>query len=262
MELLHTYSDGSKLYKIPVRALIQIPIWKGNRIIDQRHVVNIQQSIKGNIMSLDSGYKTIQYTEYDGNNAPIKTSYIIDGQHRISVVIDHFEMEPDAPDFFVTVTQLRVESEADVIDYFNKINNVKPIQFEEDKNIIVNKYIQALCMKYNTEWTVIRPGATKRPYLSVDKLRGALVRRYHELKGISARVFVTRCEEANHHIISRWYSSPIEKTVLKGIQLKFGLALDEKLKWLDGVLRSEQTDTEDTCPVRDRVQRQAAANTE
>jgi len=262
MLTLHTYSDGSKLYKMSAKALIQIPIWKGNRIIDRNHVASIQRSIQGNITLLDSGYKTIQYTEYDGNNEPMKTSYIIDGQHRISVVMEYFEMEPDAPDFFVTMTQLRVESEADVIDYFNKINNVKPIQFEEDKNLIVNKYIQALCKRYNTDWIVIRPGATKRPYLSVDKLRVTLVKRYHELKSISAHVFVTKCEEANQRILSACYSSPMEKTVQKGIQLKFGLALDEKFKWLDGVLMSEQMGSADTYPVRDRVRPRAAANTE
>jgi len=235
METLHTYSDGSKLYKMSAKALVQIPIWKGNRIIDRAHVASIQRSIQGNITLLDSGYKIVQYTEYDASNQPIKASYIIDGQHRISVVQEYFEAHPDALDFFATVTQLRVESEADVIDYFNTINNVKPIQFEEDKNLFVNKYIQALCTEYNHGWTLIRPGATKRPYLSVDKLREGLIKRYHELKGLSAHMFVVRCVEANQRLLSSLPPSH-EKTVQKAMQLQFVLALDDKLRWLQDVL--------------------------
>ena len=221
---------------MPAKALLQIPIWKGNRIIDRHHVATIQRSLQGNITLLDSGYKTIQYTEYDASNAPIKTTYIIDGQHRISVVSDYFEAHPDAPDFFVTVTQLKVESEADVIDYFNKINTVKPIQFEEDKNLILNKYIQALCRKYNGGMTLIRAGATKRPYLSVDKLREALMKRYAELKHIPVDKFVLFCQEANQQMIAQMRMGGHDTKMMdKIIQLDFALASDEKWRWLDRV---------------------------
>ena len=63
MELIHTYSDGSKLFKMSALALIRIPIWKGNRIIDLEHVKNIKESVNYNAYFLDSGYKTIQYDE-------------------------------------------------------------------------------------------------------------------------------------------------------------------------------------------------------
>ena len=235
MELLHTYSDGSKLYKMPVRALVQIPIWKGNRIIDHNHVSNIQQSIKSNIATLDSGYKIVQYTEYDVNNQPDKKSCIIDGQHRVSVLMDHFERNPDDPDFFVTVTQIRAGSEADVIEYFNTINNVKPIQFEEDKNLVVNKYIMVLCKEFNNGIIMIRAGTTRRPYLSLEKLREALMKRYHKLKGISADTFVKRCVEVNQQTMVELHSSS-DTTTKKALQLEFTLALDERWKWLDRVL--------------------------
>jgi hypothetical protein len=41
MELLHTYHDGSRLYKMSALSLTKIPIWKGNRNIDLHHVSNI-----------------------------------------------------------------------------------------------------------------------------------------------------------------------------------------------------------------------------
>jgi hypothetical protein len=41
MEYLHTYNDGSCLYRTSARALCCVPIWKGNRIIDMEHVKHL-----------------------------------------------------------------------------------------------------------------------------------------------------------------------------------------------------------------------------
>jgi hypothetical protein len=54
------------------RALIRIPIWKGNRIIDLEHVKNIKDSVDYRAYLLDSGYRTIQYDEVDETNTPVK----------------------------------------------------------------------------------------------------------------------------------------------------------------------------------------------
>jgi hypothetical protein len=122
---LHTYSDGSILRVMDASALIHIPIWKGNRHIDLDHVKNIKESTKAYL--LDSGYKIIQYEE-DG----IQKSYLIDGQHRVSVIIDYFKtktiedeyFENPIKDFKVTVTEITVSSESEAIDYFNKIRKL------------------------------------------------------------------------------------------------------------------------------------------
>ena len=139
MELLHTYNDGSYLYKMSARSLSKIPTWKGNRNIILEHIHNIKQAIGNNITLLDSGYKIIQYSETDNTGTIIKSSYIIDGQHRKTILAEYFESNKNATDFIVTVTELHVDSEDDAIEYFNKINNVKPIQYEEDTNMIINK---------------------------------------------------------------------------------------------------------------------------
>ena len=244
METLHTYSDGSKLYKMSAKSLIQIPIWKGNRIIDMNHVSNIKKSIQDQVGLLDSGYKTIQYIEHDQNNNPIKKTYVIDGQHRLSVVSSYYESEPDSPDFYVTVTQMKVPTEADVIDYFNKINNVKPIQFEEDPNIIINKYLQALSIEFNKGIILLRSGATKRPYLSIDKLRNILCKRVHEIKNIPVDKFITDCKQINEIILEQIKENrndmglKDEKLIEKMIQLDFTLAWDDKFRWIDTMLPS------------------------
>jgi hypothetical protein len=224
------------------KSLMQIPIWKGNRIIDMNHVANIKQSIQNQITLLDSGYKTIQYMEYDQDNNPINKTYIIDRLHRLSVLSSYFEHSPDAPDFYVTVTQIKVPSEADVIEYFNKINNVKPIQFEEEPHMIVNKYIQALDIQLNKNMKLFRSGATKRPYLSIDKFRNLLCKRIYEVKNIPVDKFITKCLEMNEILLSEIEKTRPErvtkddKLIDKMLQLEFALAWDDKFRWLDRIL--------------------------
>jgi hypothetical protein len=242
MELIHTYSDGSKLFKMSALSLIRIPVWKGNRIIDLEHVKNIKESIDYNAYLLDSGYKTVQYNEMDESNKPVKKTYLIDGQHRISVVADYFENVQDAKDFSVTVTEIRVDSEVDAIEYFNKINNVKPIQFKEDPNLIVNKYLQRLIASFPVKLKLFRNGATKRPYLSVDKFREALVKRVDNLKKISIERFIKECKIINTKIIQELEISSLNekekelKIIIKILELEFALAWDDKFKWLNNIL--------------------------
>ena len=227
--MLHTYSDGSVLRVMDASALIHIPIWKGQRNIDLLHVKNIKESTKAYL--LDSGYKIIQYEE-DG----IKNSYVIDGQHRISVVKEYFEtktiedeyFENLIKDFKVTVTEVKVNSEADAIDYFNKINNVKPIQYEEP-NLIINKYIQAFDKQF--------PGMLKikRPYLSTDKLRESL---HTKSLKLSVDNFVKECNIQNTKMIQyikTVHRKKDENIIKRMIELDFALAWD--LKWIDVIFQ-------------------------
>ena len=223
-------------------SLIRIPIWKGNRIIDLEHVKNIKESIDYKAYLLDSGYKTVQYNEMDESNKPVKKTYLIDGQHRISVVADYFENIQDAKDFSITVTEIRVDSEVDAIEYFNKINNVKPIQFKEDPNLIVNKYLQRLITSFPVKLKLFRNGATKRPYLSVDKFREALIKRVDNLKKISIEKFIKECKNINTKIIQELEINSLNekekelKIIIKILELEFALAWDDKFKWLDNIL--------------------------
>jgi hypothetical protein len=169
-------------------------------------------------------------------------SYLIDGQHRINVVNDYFENVIAAKDFQVTVTEIRVESEADAIEYFNKINNVKPIQFQQDPNIIINKYIQGLINIYPVKSKLFRNGVTKRPYLAIDKFREALKIRIDNLKKISIEKFINECSLMNTKIIEELEIRSLNenekeiKIINKILELYFGLAWDDKFKWLDKIL--------------------------
>ena len=228
---LHTYSDGSILRIMDASALIHIPIWKGNRHLDPVHVKNIKESTKAYL--LDSGYKIIQYEE-DG----IQKSYLIDGQHRVSVIIDYFKtktiedeyFEHAIKDFKVTVTEITVSSESDAIDYFNKINNVKPVQYQEDPNLIINTYIQGFEKRF--------PGMCKikRPYLSTDKLRDTLTLHIDSLKKLSIDDFIKECNRQNKIMIEHIKTirrKKDENLIKRMIELDFALAWD--LKWIDSI---------------------------
>jgi hypothetical protein len=250
--LLHTYTDGSQLFTISARALSLIPIWKGNRIVDLTHVQQIKDSIKGCINLLDSGYKIIKYTDdsditYEDSKT-IKTimqSFIIDGQHRLMVLKDYFETTTfrEINDFQVTVTEIRVDSETEAIEYFNRINNTRPIRFEEDINLIINKYIECLIKEFSPKMKLFRTSATKRPFLSVDKFREALQKRADKIKLVPIASFVEQCKSINRSIIQDLESRSLNekdkdiKMIHKMIELEFALAWDDKFCWLD-ILKS------------------------
>lgn len=243
MKVLHVYNDGSILYSMSARALTQIPIWKGNRIIDMNHVNNIKKSIENNVKLLDSGYRIIQYLEDDNDDKPVKRSYLIDGQHRITVLSDYFSKNTETDDFEITVTEIRVESEADAINYFNRINNVKPIQFKEDPNMIINRYVNKLIKSFPEKYKFIRNGSTKRPYMSIDKFREALQKRINRLAAISDDKFVEKCLDINKKTLQELEIRSLNqkdkeiKMIQRIIELEFALAWDDKFKWLDSIIK-------------------------
>jgi hypothetical protein len=245
--LLHTYSDGSQLFTMSARALSLIPIWKGNRIVDLSHVQQIKDSIGGCVNLLDSGYKIIKYNDDSDTDittiTTIMQSFIIDGQHRLMVLKDYFETATFRviDDFQVTVTEIRVDSEADAIEYFNRINNTRPIKFEEDVNLIINKYIERLIKEFSPKMKLFRTSATKRPFLSVDKFREALQKRADKIKLIPISSFVEQCKSINRSIIQELEIKAQNekdkeiKMIQKMIELEFALAWDDKFRWLDSL---------------------------
>lgn len=253
MTYLHTYADGSNLFTMSARALAQIPIWKGNRIIDFTHVQQIKNSILGHINLLDSGYKIIKYIQEihgedededeDKSESKITSmtqSFIIDGQHRLMILKDYFEADILVKDdFLVTLTEIRVESETDAIEYFNKINNTRPIKFEEDINLIMNKYIECLIKEFSPKMKLFRTSATKRPFLSVDKFREALQKHGDKIKHIPLARFIEQCKMINRSIIQELELRLTNekdkeiKLIRRIIELDFALAWDDKFRWLN-----------------------------
>ena len=246
--VVHTLHDGSIIRVMGARELIKIPVWHGNRIIDNAHVQRIKDGIaKTKVQKLDFGYRIVTYDEVDAGGNMVSTSCIIDGQHRHRVLYDFFQESLCEPDFPVVVLEKKVKCEAEIIMYFKELNNQMPILWKTDANMLANEYIKMLSEVFNTKKEVmIRPKSTTRPYLSVEKLRDVLVSFGTQLKESPEEIkaFVVR--------VLRYNAKAIEDSDL-GIALatkkgqgeiiqkaaahKFMLAVDPRLPWVGECLK-------------------------
>jgi len=242
IQMLHSYNDGSILKILKAKELILLPIWKGNRILDKEHASIIKKSIGSNIQRLDSGYNIISYEEKNSDDKSITTSYLIDGQHRASVIRDFYRDNLCEPDFDVTITERRVDSESDAIEYFNMINNVKRQYWNTDPNLLINKYITEIETAFNTnkKLLLIRPGSTCRPYLSSDKIREKLKKYTSYLKQNKEdiKIFIEKIIKKNMNLIKQFQ---IESTLPeikdskikeRAIVINFTLGCDPELQWI------------------------------
>jgi len=245
--MLHKYNDGSTLIIMSAKELITIPVWKGNRILDNEHATNIKMAIGDNIRLLDSNYSIVRYEETTASGDILTQSYLIDGQHRASVIREYYRDTVCEPDFTLTVREKIVETESDAVEYFNALNNVKRQFWKTDPNLIVNKYIQAMEKKYNTntKTPLIRPKA-HRPYLSSDKLRDVLLKCSGFLKNSNDDIakFVKLSAKENVSILNnlemRLLSFDKNKTTIeKALQVKFGLAYDTDLNWIKTIVQAK-----------------------
>jgi len=227
------------------KELIQLPVWKGNRIIDHAHVEKIKSSLNNDIKRLDFSYRIATYSEFDAGNNKILKSYIIDGQHRHKILQDYFTTILCEPDFEVVVIEKEFESESDVIEYFNELNNSKPIQWS-DPVMLANRYSAELEAVFNKKKSdpLIRPATTKRPYLSALKIREALLENSEKLKENKAEIaaFVKRVVEFNQaeiknsdFIILNAKKADID-IIQRAIKSGFMLAIGQKLRWVANLL--------------------------
>jgi len=232
IKMIHTFNDKSILVKMKAKELIGIPVWKGNRFIDLEHAERISSAIE-NISNLDSTiFRVVKYMDNS-----IEQKYLVDGQHRQHVIKKYYK-ENDTfyaftINFDVLVHEKTVDSEAEAIEYFNVINNVKPQQ-DNDPKRMADKYVLALENKFPK---LIRFG-TKRPFLSNDLLRKGLEENASMLKQSDEYVkrFIERVNAWNKKKIQEYELGLIEtkeQSILKScIEKKFILAFDVKLPWI------------------------------
>lgn len=239
MTLLHCLGNGSEVKIIKASELVKILVWKGNRNIDPAHVAAIKNSVE-DVKTLDFGYRLVTYDSIDGGGNPIEETVLVDGQHRHAVLSEYFKesLFTDIYDFPVVVTIKNVESESDIIEYFNALNHVKPIKWD-DPELIVNNYIQALEKRFNTNKTkpLFRKDATGRPYLSILKVREEL--RKHELRGSKHAIstFIQNVVKWNEGRLKMAdaltaFGDKFADYLERAASVKFMLAVDPKLSWI------------------------------
>jgi len=242
---LHTLYDGSRLRIMGAKELIELPVWNGNRIMDIAHVQKIKSEVGNKVQKLDYGYRIVTYDDEDAGGNPIKSSRIIDGQHRHKVLCDYFNETLCEPDFNVVVLEKQVNSESEIITCFKELNNQKPISWKSDAKVLAMEYIKDLQTAFNTKKDQFIKESARRPNLSVDKLRDALVAQKDLLTESTDKIkaFVERVKEYN-----KKGSNNLELTTLdpkkdddiilkKALKNKFMLAVDPKLAWIKECLK-------------------------
>lgn len=232
------------------RELTHIPVWKGNRILDVAHAEKIRTGIGGDVRSLDSSiFHTVKYLELDATNTLIEQMYIIDGQHRAYILRAHFTENLCEPDFPILVHEKRVESESEAIEYFNTLNNVKPMFWEQDPRQMANKYVVAMEKEFNKDRKniLIRQGITKRPFLSSDTLRQGLEVHVKLLKQTPEAVaaFIQKVVEWNKRAVAEFqiklaHGSEKNMSVMESAERRgFALAYNARLPWIEECLSHE-----------------------
>jgi hypothetical protein len=229
MALFNT-SDGSSYCSYSAKTLSQTPVWKGNRVIDMTHVDRIREGLKGHIQLLNSNPFRVAFIKEEDK----EVIYIIDGQHRHHLLKEYFQ-RPEATDFTVLVARKRFRSEDEIIDYFKLINTTKSIPWKEDPVLCANTYISAIMKQFNTDpkFPLIRAGKTKRPFMSADKLREALIakRVYDWKKGPVefAEECIAKNDEKTEGLKVKDTLTPMEH---KALEYQFALAIDDSFSWI------------------------------
>lgn len=196
MAPLHTFSDGSVLRTMFARDLARLAIWQGNRVLNQEHKATIHAQLKDNLQALDmKPYHIVSYKKEREDGSTELVCEIVDGQHRVSILKDYFAEEqsqrtdleqvfapfhPRIPlDFQVLVIEKCCSSESEIIEYFRILNTTKAIEWRDDPVLCANRYLDALCTKFNTAGkSLIRQGRTRHPYASVDIVRQEMMKRH------------------------------------------------------------------------------------
>lgn len=195
MSLQINLSDGSTLRLMSSRDIARLPIWSGNRIIDETHRDMIHHQIGSNIKSLDlKPYHIVTYNKHTEEGSQI-VSEIVDGQHRASILKGYYSTRPTTvasnnpfdsedtasiitEDFPVMVIEKQCQSEQEIAVYFNILNHTKAIEWREDPRSASNPFIMALLDRFNTsKKKLIREGKTRSPYVSLDTLREEAIKR-------------------------------------------------------------------------------------
>lgn len=232
--ILHVFSDRSILRKTTARDLCKIPIWHGNRILNEDHKKQIADRIEG-LKSLDlKPFHLVTYPCEDENGAEEIKTFIVDGQHRVTILKEAFYANPVTENFDLLVVEKACTSQADVTAYFKLLNTTRAIEWKEDPVMLAGPYVNIFEATFNKNKTkLVRSGATKRPYMSLDKLREAIIKRIDLVTKRTPQEFIEHVVARNAEWLVDARAHPDkDKNLEKAILLEFILPQDDKFTWI------------------------------
>lgn len=236
-QIIHTFSNMAVLRKMQARDLIHIEIWNGNRTLNHEHKRQIVESLKIGVHGLDlNPFHIIRYPIEDPDTGEqLFKTYIIDGQHRASILKDAYTVNTEALYFDVIVIEHSCSSEEDAIRYFKILNTTHAVEWKDDPKLLANKYVAGIEKEFNKGKTkFVRQHGCHRPYLSLEKLRDAIIKyKIHE-KGRKLADFVSFARTKNLETCEYFKAlGENEKLIERSVAMGFCLALDETFKWME-----------------------------
>ena len=238
-----TLSDGTILHTMSVKTLMRIPVWEGNRTISHEHVQHLRRCIGDRIQDLNPTFHIVSYTEPDLDGRPTPVKKIVDGQHRIQLILEFFATHIFTEDYVVAVIEKPIRSELEIHAYFKKINNVNPIKWKTDTKLLANAYVQALLDALGKKTAKnIRTQRCNRPRLHVDALRSVL--ETQELTEDGAGAFAAKAVAKNAALLAQADVAILQfpaghteaNMIAKGVEIGFMLGVDRRLRWVQECL--------------------------
>jgi hypothetical protein len=234
---LYRTEDDHILCLSSAREFSTLPFWEGNRLVKQDHIHEIESSLGDSPQGLTKSlFRAIVILEDDG----AVQWYIFDGQHRSSVLRKYFEDE--SIEDFQLLVMWKIYDAKDVSQIhkdFLDCNRASPIEWTVDPKMMTNAYMDALLTKFHgplnlnkvekkskkQEKSFFREGKTKRPYLSMEKLREDVQKKYTNTGWTkTAEEFATQAFQVNEKLLES-LSAKDKRTTLETSMLELGFAL-------------------------------------
>ncbi len=246
--LLFTFADGSTLHQISARRLIAIPVWEGNRVLDEAHVDDLARSIR-DPRDIQGPFSVVEYPDEEGRSQ----RKIIDGQHRREVLSRYFATTAatatdTTADFLILARLYKIADHAAAITIFQAINHAKPMVYKGSPTERLHEFSEALrrhCVYDRGRAGIvglIRPCATVRPFLSQEHLEEALKRyRIHERADLTPQAVIDHAMGMNEFYAADPTAIPgrfSQASLTKAAELGFYLGLDPTCAWLAGLRKS------------------------
>lgn len=215
--------------------LILIPIWNGNRTLDEDHVKEIENSIQSP-QELNGTIIRIAVIKSDNQE---ELRYIVDGQHRATVIKNYYKNNPLAEDFEVLIAEKEFESEGEIVQFFKDMNRTKTIEWKEDPKMIANKYIEALLKEFqpitnkkkNSQY--FKTEKTKKPYILIDKVRDLMIERHVTHWDITPEEYVKKVLQYNLTLLQKLFNKPNKSSSEeRAMEIGFALAIDDNYLWI------------------------------
>jgi hypothetical protein len=137
----------------------------------------------------------------------------------------------------VLVVEKACASQAEVTVYFKLLNTTRAIEWKEDPVMLAAPYVNIFESTFNKDKTknnkLVRSGATKRPYMSIDKLREAIVKQIDSVTKRTPQEFIEYVVAKNAEWLGDARVHPNkDKNLERAILLEFILPQDDKFTWL------------------------------